>query len=84
MAFVVALFAAYLTMTITHFGGASFTALHKDDQAAEVHVTTAEIENKLAETTATMLESQAATAGNYEADINPGCRFLGFLIQVYF
>ena len=54
MAFVVALFAAYLTMTITHFGGASFTALHKDDQAAEVHVTTAEIENKLAETTATM------------------------------
>ena len=83
MAFVVALFAAYLTMTITHFGGTSFTVLHKDDQAAAVNVTTAEVENKLGETTAAMLESQAATDENSEDYVNPGCRFLGFLIQVY-
>ena len=56
MAFVVALFAAYLTMTINAFGGQSFIAFDAN-----------------------------ATSGNETDDnpgVNPGCRFLGFLIQV--
>ena len=100
MAFVVALFAAYFTMTITLFGGTSFTVLSKEEldaQVEAVHETTVELENKLDGTTTTtstttttittatlILESPLnVTDENYEAYINPGCRFLGFLIQVF-
>ena len=85
MAFVIALFAAYLTMTITQFGGTSFTVLPKKEVDFQAEVTTADIENKLVETTTAMFESQLnVTDGNSEVNINHGCIFLGFLIQVFF
>ncbi len=56
MAFIVALFAAYLTMTINAFGGPSLIAVDpvedNETEANDTNVT------------------------------NPGCKFLGFLIQV--
>jgi len=63
MAFVVALFAAYLTMTINAFGGPSFIAFDPIEVSEEA------------------ISGNETEANPYDG-INPGCKFLGFLIQV--
>jgi hypothetical protein len=85
MAFVVALFAAYLSMTIILFGGVSLTVL-QDAEAKEVNETVTDSEQFLQETTTFIpldeTELNVTTEENNEAELNPGCVFLGFLIQV--